>query len=155
MLSAQPSQVNHDGDVLCWDWGWYMWAALIASLCFQNMHFKIYETILQEILPQVQFSWWHLLFIFGIILFLFFQAGFLPSWLTEKFQNLSTKNKFTNIPEEEVQGEGCYVRSPHKMAIFMMFCSGIGVGVFGLFLAQMYSNSSCPVLFSCVNYDQP
>jgi len=46
-----------------------------------------------------------------------------------------------NISEEEVQGEGCYVKSPHKMAIFMMFCSGIGVGVFGVFLIQMYIKS--------------
>ena len=54
---------------------------------------------------------------------------------------MSTKNEFINISEEEVKGEGCYVKSPHKMAIFMMFFSGIGVGVFGVFLVQMYIKS--------------
>ena len=39
--------------------------------------------------------------------------------------------------EEASKDEGCYVRSPHKVAMVLIFCTGVVFGVVGLLVIQV------------------
>ena len=47
------------------------------------------------------------------------------------------------MSDEEKQDEGCYLRSPHKLIMMVMFSAGVVVGVCGLLSFQVCALKTC------------